>query len=676
MILSLISFTNLSAQDNLNPQISTNMPLPGEYKPQITDKRDLSRILELEKKHKRALENGNISEANIIESEINALIPAEMKYNMDNSVSNELSVEQPESEGDWNAISQTLHSGHVNKNPYDGNQIDIKRGEDGILYAAVNVTAADYALADGKISLYQSTNDGSNWYHVVSHYYNNYIESLKLIVESKSNAIGDSTRLIVFFIQNENNNYDNSFLSFFSVLKNGSRLLTDTIAVPGAGNTFTGLSTVSDGAFYQNATYFGVVCNEVDNVTGNVENIRYFRTINWGVSWVGTSFVTSFNDRFPSSDYKEGSSDSIYIAVERVLTTSESQIRIIATPFSPSAGFSIKFLTSTSGVKYEKPCLTIKQTNPAQEILITSTKNKNALYHFTENVSTWSIDNPLSLSTAQNEVVTFCSSNNTGTKNFSAGWVSVTGDSLFMSKGDLGDFLSAYTIKTNNTFVSKYVTPVCVNIPHTPEPNSGVIYSTYLITQDSVRNVYFNREGSKYINITAIPQGFYNPVTNKLNYRDTLRIYFRSYSAPNTIIDSGIAVIDSNTMTANFGFSWLSDGKYYIQLKHRNSLETWSQFIVLGGSSYDYNFTDNGIKAYGSNMIQVDTSPLKFAIYCGDANQDGTIDASDLSLIENASNSFLTGYQVTDINGDGIVDGTDASLTDNNAANFVSKITP
>ncbi|MBK6877807.1 MAG: hypothetical protein IPG99_15465 [Ignavibacteria bacterium] len=68
----------------------------------------------------------------------------------------------------------------------------------------------------------------------------------------------------------------------------------------------------------------------------------------------------------------------------------------------------------------------------------------------------------------------------------------------------------------------------------------------------------------------------------------------------------------------------------------------------------------------------MDNSPYDvFAFFSGDVNQDGTIDASDLALIDNDASNFVGGYVVTDLTGDDFVDGTDFALADNNAANFV-----
>ena len=89
-----------------------------------------------------------------------------------------------------------------------------------------------------------------------------------------------------------------------------------------------------------------------------------------------------------------------------------------------------------------------------------------------------------------------------------------------------------------------------------------------------------------------------------------------------------------------------------------------------------YDFSTDANKAYGNNLSLVDNSPVRFAMFSGDVNQDGTVDASDLSLIDNDAVNFVTGYVSTDLNGDNFVDATDFSLADNNALNFVSVIRP
>ena len=51
-------------------------------------------------------------------------------------------------------------------------------------------------------------------------------------------------------------------------------------------------------------------------------------------------------------------------------------------------------------------------------------------------------------------------------------------------------------------------------------------------------------------------------------------------------------------------------------------------------------------------------------------NDDRTIDASDLSFVDNASTIGVTGYVPEDLTGDYFVDATDLSIVDNNVGIF------
>lgn len=176
--------------------------------------------------------------------------------------------------------------------------------------------------------------------------------------------------------------------------------------------------------------------------------------------------------------------------------------------------------------------------------------------------------------------------------------------------------------------------------------------------------------------ITVIPEGFYNLSTGNLNSSDTVRAYLRQASAPYNVVDSSLAVVDAATFTGKFVFKYAVSGTYYIQLKHRNHIETWSS---NGGTSFtqeadnSYNFTTTNTQAYGNNLILKGT---KYCIYGGDADQNGVTDTGDLSFIDNDAFNFVAGYVPTDITGDGVVDAGDIAVTDNNVFNFVSKITP
>lgn len=178
------------------------------------------------------------------------------------------------------------------------------------------------------------------------------------------------------------------------------------------------------------------------------------------------------------------------------------------------------------------------------------------------------------------------------------------------------------------------------------------------------------------LSLSSYIEGLYNSSTD-LMISDTAKVYLHASTSPYVIADSSISVINSSGLGV-FNFNEAMNGiNYYIDLRHRNSIETWSatsNSFTAGSLSYD--MTTNPANSYGSNVTQVDLSPLRYATYSGDVTQDGTVDLTDVSLIDNDAANFETGYLVTDINGDLVVDVADAVFADNNAFNFVGKIIP
>jgi hypothetical protein len=182
---------------------------------------------------------------------------------------------------------------------------------------------------------------------------------------------------------------------------------------------------------------------------------------------------------------------------------------------------------------------------------------------------------------------------------------------------------------------------------------------------------------SQTLNLTSLLEGFYDPVTNLMR-QDTLRAYLRDTLSPFTIIDSALAMMSSSGSASMKFTKAVNSRKYLLMLKHRNSIETWSRSagITFSSSQASFNFTPAAAQAFGSNLKQVDNSPVRYAVYGGDVNQDGTVDGADLNIIDNDSFNFVTGYVRSDVNGDNVADASDASLCDNNAFNFVQKIVP
>ena len=179
-----------------------------------------------------------------------------------------------------------------------------------------------------------------------------------------------------------------------------------------------------------------------------------------------------------------------------------------------------------------------------------------------------------------------------------------------------------------------------------------------------------------YAIVKGFIEGFYNSITDK-TVTDTVKIYLRSITFPYSILDSSRTKIDS-AGTGKYYFANVTNGtNYYLQMKHRNSIETWS----FGGQSFNlfsmtYDFSTAVSLSFGNNSKQIDSSPIRFGFYSGDVDQDGTVDAGDLSQAENDAANSLSGYVQTDVTGDDFVDAGDVSIIENNAAAGISAITP
>lgn len=257
-----------------------------------------------------------------------------------------------------------------------------------------------------------------------------------------------------------------------------------------------------------------------------------------------------------------------------------------------------------------------------------------------------------------------------------SGNVYVTGYSNYLSSGS--DFV---TIKYNSSGIKQWVSRY-TGCPYADEPiaigldYSGNAYVTgssvgYLTEYDYLTLKY---PGSLQLNATVLIEGLYNQGTNRLNTKDTLTAYLRNTSFPYAIADSGKAVIDSVNFLCGFCFNRANAGIYYISIKHRNSIETWSK---TGGEVFSkntptyYNFTTSGSQSYGNNLK---LKGSKYCIYSGNVNQDFIIDAGDISAVENDVSIGASGYKSTDLNGDNFVDAGDLSIVENNIG--VGVVTP
>jgi hypothetical protein len=137
------------------------------------------------------------------------------------------------------------------------------------------------------------------------------------------------------------------------------------------------------------------------------------------------------------------------------------------------------------------------------------------------------------------------------------------------------------------------------------------------------------------------------------------------YSLPGLLHINGTATLQFPAGVAGQSF--------YIAIVHRNSIETWSKLPVSFTSTTSYDFSTALSKAFddGMNPPMVFKEPGVYALYSGDANQDGTVDGSDAIEVQDNIFQFAFGYDATDVNGDGGTDGSDAIIVQDNGFLFL-----
>ena len=175
------------------------------------------------------------------------------------------------------------------------------------------------------------------------------------------------------------------------------------------------------------------------------------------------------------------------------------------------------------------------------------------------------------------------------------------------------------------------------------------------------------------LSLTALIQARYNGSTM---VPDTVTVELRNGSSY-VLVDQCTGVLSASG-TGTFKFNSAVNGTgYYIAVKHRNSIETWSaspQSFTSYALSYD--FTSAATQASGSNLI---LRGSEYCIYSGDVNQDGSVNSSDFTSVnsDNSAGGAPPNYHlVNDLNGDGWITGDDFICIDNNKANSVSKKVP
>lgn len=180
----------------------------------------------------------------------------------------------------------------------------------------------------------------------------------------------------------------------------------------------------------------------------------------------------------------------------------------------------------------------------------------------------------------------------------------------------------------------------------------------------------------------GLMQAAIDPI-NQASICDTLSVELHDAVYP-----FSLAFADKKTINidgaGDFNFPISSMGQsYYLVVRHRNAIETWTANPITIGTITSYDFTTSKSKVFGSNMVMTNDS-MGWAIYSGDISdavlgvgyQDGVIESQDNSDMENAVALTLSGYVVEDITGDGIVESSDYSIMENNVYYVIFSMRP
>jgi hypothetical protein len=204
-----------------------------------------------------------------------------------------------------------------------------------------------------------------------------------------------------------------------------------------------------------------------------------------------------------------------------------------------------------------------------------------------------------------------------------------------------------------------------------------------------------NCQNSATLNLNAFIEGFYTgnqlmrPVlfnsglSANSTIADSVTVELHASVSPYGLIESKKGVLNTNgSCSLAFSASRIAN-IYYIVLKHRNSIETWSSVPVLFSATTSYNFTVSQSSAYGSNLVRTPDN-LYWSVFSGDisdavngpGHQDLLVESQDFLDMENAVSNILNGYVVQDLTGDGVVESEDFLIVENNVRMIVFGLRP
>ena len=424
---------------------------------------------------------------------------------------------------DWNPADVTVMTGDIKSSGY--RQLDIKRGEDGWLYMAVNRNVAGF---NGYVSIYRSSNGGLNWTQVIyANNASNYFGNITMLVEKRHATLDDSVRILVFYNRSASTSFTDASVEILSTRRDGSNPFAYNFGAPPSGHRYVYPTACSDGMYWDTPTYMHILAREESNDGNTYYGLRHWLSMDWGRNYTNVLINTYNNDWYPSASYceKGTGNDSIYIAVERRLSTTVYELRAIITCEWLTTNHHAYYITSApANTKYEKPCITVQQqqANVPRKIMITYTRNNLARYCISTNGgNSWQVDGNLGTNGLAD--FTWCNSDSltAGDGYAIACFVDQNGDSITVRRGNMTGSLGAYNYKRNSNQSTGLLAPVCAVYKLGTNKYSAFGYAGYGPT-----NVYFNQERLPIVGINQnsntadrfeLSQNYpnpFNPTTN------------------------------------------------------------------------------------------------------------------------------------------------------------------
>jgi hypothetical protein len=269
-----------------------------------------------------------------------------------------------------------------------------------------------------------------------------------------------------------------------------------------------------------------------------------------------------------------------------------------------------------------------------------------------------------------NQQVTALSGNTSFTVTSNSSWSAVT-DQLWCTVTAAGT--------GNGAIIASY--------SQNPDTAPRVAHITVTVTGLTPTVVSVTQEGAvnKVLNLTVLLESLFNGTNmNKAKnasgdqfagqVADQITVELRGAVSPYTLLAGPFSVNLNIDGTASTSIPPDLAESYFIVVRHRNSIETWSAVPVsFSGLNTSYDFSTSASQAFGNNMKMVSG---KQVLLTGDVNQDGMVDSGDMVIVDNSASLFMNGYLPSDTNGDGTVNAADYTVTGLNASTFVARLIP